>query len=242
MESKEFTPLTPKVVLGVAAHPDDLDFGAAGTMAKFAAAGAQVHYIILTDGSKGSSDMDTTSEELIKVRQQEQRSAVAAVGGAGVEFLGHPDGMLEITMDLKREIVKAIRTIKPDVIVTMDPGMLYSSSRGFINHPDHRAAGQATLDAVFPLARDHLSFPELFADGFQPHITPTVLLVNFDTQNFYMDISETMDAKLAAIAAHVSQVPDLEGVQNRFKQIGALLGAKTGSKYAESFIRIDIEG
>jgi LmbE family N-acetylglucosaminyl deacetylase len=242
MESKEFTPLTPKVVLGVAAHPDDLDFGAAGTMAKFAAAGAQVHYLILTDGSKGSSDMDTTSEDLIKVRRQEQRSAVAAVGGAGVEFLGHPDGMLEITMDLKREIVKAIRTIQPDVIVTMDPGMLYSSSRGFINHPDHRAAGQATLDAVFPLARDHLSFPELFADGFQPHITPTVLLVNFDTQNFYMDISETMDAKLAAIAAHVSQVPDLEGVQNRFKQIGALLGAKTGSKYAESFIRIDIEG
>jgi LmbE family N-acetylglucosaminyl deacetylase len=239
MESKEFTPLTPKVVLGVAAHPDDLDFGAAGTMAKFAAAGAQVHYLILTDGSKGSSDMDTTSEELIKVRQQEQRSAVAAVGGAGVEFLGHPDGMLEITMDLKREIVKAIRTIQPDVIVTMDPGMLYSSSRGFINHPDHRAAGQATLDAVFPLARDHLSFPELLAEGFAPHNVVDLLFMSFSEATMVVDISDTYDIKLKALAAHASQV-NLEDVSGWLDSSSRMTGQPAGYERGEGFIRLNM--
>jgi LmbE family N-acetylglucosaminyl deacetylase len=240
LNSKEFTALTPKIVLGIAAHPDDLDFIAGGTMAKFAAAGAQVYYLILTDGSKGTSDPNLSSEELVTIRQKEQRSAVAAVGGADVEFLGYPDGMLEITMDLKRDIVKAIRTVKPDVVITMDPSMLYSAAAGTINHPDHRAAGQAALDAVFPLARDHLSFPELFAAGLQPHITPTVLLANFDDRNFFMDISEHMDAKMAALAAHASQFDDMDLVQERLKQMAAFTGAKTGSQYAESFIRIDI--
>jgi LmbE family N-acetylglucosaminyl deacetylase len=242
MSTQKFVPLTPRVVLGVAAHPDDLDFGAGGTMAKFVADGASVHYLILTDGSKGSSDPHSTSPELVKIRQEEQRNAVKVIGGAGVEFLGQPDGMLEVTMDLKRKIVKAIRTIKPDVVVTMDPSVLYAASLGFINHPDHRAAGQATLDAVFPLARDHLSFPELYAAGYQPHITPTILLINFENRNFYVDISEHMDTKIAAIAAHDSQVDDLDAIQTRFKQIGALIGAKTGSQYAEAFIRIDISG
>lgn len=240
MELLEFPALKPKVVLGIAAHPDDLDFGAAGTMAAFAKGGADVRYLILTDGSKGSSDMSISSTQLVKIREKEQRAAVKAIGGKGVEFLGYPDGELEITMELKREIVKAIRTIKPDVVVTMDPSMLYSAERGFINHPDHRAAGQATLDAVFPLARDHLSFPELFASGHKPHKTKTVLLTNFDKGNFVVDIAKTFDTKMAALKAHASQVPNVDEVRPWLKELAGHIGSKAGYKLGESFVRIDI--
>lgn len=233
--------LKPKVVLGIAAHPDDLDFGASGTMAGFAKNGAAVHYLIVTDGSKGSDDPKVSSAELVKIRQKEQRSAVKAIGGKSVTFLGYPDGELEVTMKLKRDIVKVIRTIKPDVVITMDPSMLYSAKRGFINHPDHRAAGQAALDSVFPLARDHMTFPELFADGYLPHKTATVLLSNFDANNFVVDITETFPNKIAALEAHASQVGDIETVKKWMAEIGGMIGKPAGYKYAEGFIRIDLQ-
>ena len=240
MKAQEFPELNPKIVLGVAAHPDDLDFGASGTMSKFASQGAEVHYLIITDGSKGSDDPEITSEELVKFREVEQKAAVKAINGKSVSFLGYPDGMLEVTIDLKREIVKVIRTIKPDVVITMDPLMLYSARRGFINHPDHRAAGQATLDAVFPLARDHLSFPELYSEGFMPHKTKTVLLTNFDNGNFYVDISKTIDRKLAALEAHASQISDMASTAKFVREMAHLVGQSAGYELAESFVRIDI--
>lgn len=240
MEDQAFSELRPKIVLGIAAHPDDLDFGAGGTMAKFAAEGAAVHYLILTDGSKGSSDKSITSPELVRIRQAEQRAAVKAIGGQDAQFLDYPDGALEITMELKKDIVKVIRSVKPDVVITMDPGMLYSSARGFINHPDHRAAGQATLDAVFPLARDHLSFPELYASGYEPHITPTILLINFESNNFYVDITATFNTKLAALKAHVSQIADLESTADYMRAMASKTGAPAGYGLAESFVRVDI--
>jgi LmbE family N-acetylglucosaminyl deacetylase len=236
----DFTPLRPKIVLGIAAHPDDLDFGAAGTMAAFAASGASVHYLIITDGSKGSSDTKTSSSDLIKIREQEQRRAVEILGGKTVDFLGYPDGELEVTLQLKREVVKVIRSIRPDVVVTMDPGMLYSAERGFINHPDHRAAGQAALDAVFPLARDHLTFPELYAQGFKPHKTKTVLLINFDKHNFVMDVSKTFAKKIEALKAHDSQIPDIKLVRERFEGWARIIGQEAGYKLGESFVRIDL--
>lgn len=240
METIKFSPLQPKVVLGIAAHPDDLDFGAAGTLAKFAAAGVQVHYLLLTDGGKGSSDPAMTPEQLIPLRQTEQRAAVAAIGGASVEFLAYPDAGLEVTQELKKAIVKTIRTIKPDLVVTMDPSMLYSAARGFINHPDHRAAGQATLDAVFPLARDRMSYPELFAAGFEPHKVKTLLLINFDTNNFHVNITETIEHKMAALAAHASQMPNLASTQQWVRDLAAKTGQSAGYQYAEAFVRIDI--
>jgi LmbE family N-acetylglucosaminyl deacetylase len=170
MKLQDFPPLRPKVILGIAAHPDDLDFGASGTMAKFARGGAEIHYLIITDGGKGSKDKAMTPAKLTALRQAEQRAALKELGGTDVQFLnGFCDGELEVTMALKKELVKAIRIVKPDVVVTMDPSMIYSARRGFINHPDHRAAGQATLDAIFPLARDHMSFPDLFEAGHEPH-------------------------------------------------------------------------
>ena len=240
MDKQEFHELNPKIVLGIAAHPDDLDFGASGAMAKYAKAGAEVHYLILTDGSKGSSDLKMSPLDLVKLRETEQRAAVKIIGGKSVEFLGFPDGGLEVTMELKKQISRVIRSIKPDVVITIDPSMLYSSSRGFINHPDHRAAGQATLDAVFPLARDHLSFPELFADGFEPHITPTILLINFDKSNFAIDITDTFETKIAALNAHTSQVPNIDEVRGFMTAIASEIGQESGYKLAEAFVRIDI--
>ncbi|HEY8992502.1 MAG TPA: PIG-L deacetylase family protein [Candidatus Microsaccharimonas sp.] len=236
---QSFSPLTPKIVLGIVAHPDDLDVGAGGTMAHFAKQGAEIHYLILTDGSKGSEDPNVTSKELTDTRRQEQRDALAIIGGKSANFLDYPDGELEISMDLKKDIVKAIRTIKPDVVVTLDPTLVYSARAGIINHPDHRAAGQAVLDAVFPLARDHLTFPELFAENYLPHKTATILLINFDSGNFSVDITETFDLKERALKAHASQFGDLEG-STWLRDMATYHGTQSGHELAESFVRIDI--
>lgn len=240
MNEVSFLPLKPKIVLGIAAHPDDLDFGAGGTMAQFAEQGAAVHYLILTDGSSGSEDITMTPERLTKLREEEQRAATKAIGGKSVTFLAYPDGQLEVTMALKRDVVKVIRRIRPDVVVTMDPSVLYSTSRGMINHPDHRAAGQTALDCVFPLARDHMSFPELYAEGYEPHKTKTILLTNFNEANFYVDTSKTFSKKINALKAHASQVGDIDQIQERMEQWGETVGEKAGYELAEGFVRIDI--
>ena len=238
----DFPDLQPKVVLGIAAHPDDLDFSAAGTLAKFARDGAEVHYLILTDGSKGSADRSIDALELVKTRQAEQQAALEAAGGKTVQFLAYTDGALEVTMELKKDIVQAIRTVKPDVVVTIDPTFVYSTDHTFlpINHPDHRAAGQAALDAVFPLARDHLAFPELSEQGLEPHKVATVLLTNFDKNNYCVDISDTIEQKLAAISAHTSQISDIAATCERMKKQAAAFGKTAGCAYAECFVRLDI--
>ncbi len=240
MSQQDFTDLRPRVVMGIVAHPDDLDYGAAGTMAKFAKDGALVHYLIITDGSKGSTDENMTTHKLIKIRETEQVAALKRLGGEQVHFLGYTDGELEVTMELKRQLVKYIRQIRPDVVVTMDPSMLYVSEMGFINHPDHRAAGQATLDAVFPLARDFLSFPELYADGLKPHTTPTVLLINFVNHNYTIDITNTFDKKLAALKEHDSQIANFEEAKAWVSEMAERVGATCGCSKAEAFTRIDI--
>lgn len=234
-----FTPLKPKIVLGIVAHPDDLDVGAGGAIAEFVRQGAQVHYLILTDGSKGSDDPAMTSAQLVTIRKQEQQRALEIVGGKTVTFLDHSDGELQITLDLKKEIVKVIRMIKPDVVITMDPSVLYSTRAGIINHPDHRAAGQAVLDAVFPLARDRLSFPDLHEAGYEPHKTATILLINFDTSNFSVDITDTYELKIASIKAHPSQFGEFED-QTWLRDMALQQGQRAGYTLAESFVRIDI--
>jgi LmbE family N-acetylglucosaminyl deacetylase len=242
MENMTFQPLKPRVVLGVAAHPDDLDFGASATFAKFVAAGSKAYYLILTDGSKGTADKNLSVDELVKKRQAEQRAAGQALGLTDVFFLAYEDAALQVTLELKRDIVRVIRQLKPDVVVTMDPSVLYSAERGFINHPDHRAAGQATLDAVFPLARDHLSFPELAAEGLEPHKVGTLLLTNFDKQNYFVDVSDTIEKKMQALASHISQMHDLERTRGWMRDMAAQAGRHVGAQYAEGFMRIDVDG
>jgi len=240
---QEFSPLRPKVVLAVGAHADDIDFGAAGALAKFAADGAAVQYLVVTDGSKGSADLSVSPKELIAQREAEQRAAAKTIGAQGVTFLSYEDGQLEVSMALKKDIVRVIRRVKPDTLIVLDPSMIYVAEAGFINHPDHRAAGQATLDAVFPLARDHLSFPELLADEkLAPHKVAHLLLINLEKQNYYVDISDVFEQRLSALLQHVSQIPDQNQVAAMIKSRAATLGRKTGSAYAEGFIRIDLPG
>ncbi|MDE2590659.1 MAG: PIG-L family deacetylase, partial [Patescibacteria group bacterium] len=156
-----------KVVLAIGAHPDDMDFGASGTVARFAEEGAKVYYLIATDGSKGSSDSSMTAERLIKMRQDEQKEAGKILGLAGVFFLDHPDTELVADHMLKEELVRYIRMLKPDTVITMNPTFFYfaGSEPGFVNHTDHRAVGLAVMDSVFPMARDRLTFPQHEAQG-----------------------------------------------------------------------------
>lgn len=241
MNQIHFDELTPQIVLGVAAHPDDLDFGAAGAMAVFAQNNAEVYYLILTDGGKGSNNPDMTPSHLMQIRHDEQRAAAQAIGAKDVFFLSYPDGMLENTIDLKRDIVRHIRKLKPDVLITMDPSVLYTAEQGSINHPDHRAAGQAALDATYPLARDRLSFPELLDEGLEPHKVETILLFNVKEQNFIIDVSDTFEQKLRALEAHKSQFPDnAKAVKDIVTMLAKDAGALFNHEYAEAFIRIDI--
>lgn len=235
-------PLNPKTVLGIAAHPDDLDFYAGGTMAAYAKAGAEVYYLVLTDGGKGSDDRAMKPGALRDIRRDEQRKAGKILGLKDVLFCDYLDGELENTMEVKQEVVKAIRHIKPDVVVTMDPSVFYIADENLINHSDHRSAGAAAIDAVYPLARDHMSFPELLEQGYEPHNTPTLLLIDFGAgnANFAVDIADTLELKFQALSEHASQFT-LQAMKLKMSQQSAKIGAPYGYHYAEAFVRIDID-
>lgn len=241
MHSDHHEAYQPKRVLAVGAHPDDIDFGAAATMALWAKQGAEVYYLIVTDGSKGTSDRDLTSEELIKMRRYEQRAAVKTLGAKDVHFLSYVDGELEISRGLKQDLVRAIREIRPDTVVTMDPTVVYTTNPGSINHPDHRAVGQATLDAVYPMARDYLEFPELLDEGLEPHKVSHVFLITFEKHDCVIDVSETFDLKLAALGKHSSQISDINATFDTIRHWASELGRSVGCEYAEGFMRIDID-
>lgn len=236
--SDSLSPLQPKIILGVGAHPDDLDVMAGGILAQFANQGAEVHYLILTDGGKGSNDPELTSEQLVEIRHKEQQTALDIIGGKSITFLDYPDGELEVTMELKKQIVKAIRSIKPDTIITLDPTVVYSVTTGDINHPDHRATGQATLDAIYPLARDRLTFPDL-SNEYEPHKVTTVLLANFNGGNYNVDISNTFDTKIRMMQAHTSQF-GADGA-TWLQELAEAQGKPAGYALGESFVRLDVK-
>ncbi len=242
MNNFSSSPLQADVVLGIGAHPDDLDFMAAGSLALLANQGADVYYLILTDGCKGSEDPDITPQELAARRREEQRQAAQRAGVKDVLFLTYADGELEVNQQLKKDIVRVIRQIRPDVVFAMDPTMVYSLEQPSINHPDHRAGGQAALDAIYPLARDHLSFPELLTEEqLQPHKVLTILLTNFDRQNYYIDITTTIEAKIEALRAHSSQIKDMAAIENKVRSVAEADGQRPGYQYAEGFVRLDID-
>lgn len=232
--------LQARVVMGIGAHADDIDFTAAGTIARLAAGGAEIYYLVVTDGSKGTADRDLDGATLAAQRRQEQLAAAQSLGVKDVFFLDYEDGRLESTLELKRDIVRYIRRCRPDLVMCFDPSMLYSASRNFINHADHRACGMATIDAIYPMARDHLSLPELLAEGLQPHKVTTLLLNNFDNYNYVVDVSAQIDKKMAVFSVHASQAAMLDDKQARHRQYAAELGQKHGYEYAESFVKIDI--
>lgn len=225
-------------ILGVGAHPDDLDFGAAGTFAKWVKQGHNCYYLICTDGRKGSSDPKITEEELIKLRKQEQKEVVKILGLKDAFFLDYKDTELVVDLQLKKDIVRFIRKLKPDIVVTLDPAYIYSKTRGSINHTDHRACGLAALDAVYPLARDRLTFSELEKEGLKSHKVSTVYLTTAEDPNEILDITDTMKIKLKALEAHKSQISEkaLDLVKMRAKK----LGTKKGYKFGEGFIKLTL--
>jgi LmbE family N-acetylglucosaminyl deacetylase len=226
-----------KVVLCVAAHPDDLDFGASGTIAKWIEQGAICYYLICTNGCKGTDDPSMTEKKLIKIRRQEQIDAGKILGLKNVFFLNHNDTELAVNLELKKEIVYYIRKLRPETVVTMDPTFIYSSS-GFINHSDHRAAGQASMDAVFPMARDRLVFPQHKQLGLLPHKVKTLYLTRYELPTEIVDISDFIDLKIKALKAHKSQITDAN--ITRIRERAKKFGKKKGYRFAEGFIKLTL--
>jgi LmbE family N-acetylglucosaminyl deacetylase len=226
-----------KTILAVGAHPDDLEFFAGGTIAKFVSEGATAYYLILTDGSKGSEDHELISEELCQVRRDEQRQAAEILGVKNSYFFDFVDGELENTLAVRKKIVEVVRKLKPDVVITFDPSYLYDADWGMVNHPDHRAAGQATIDAVFPFSRNRRTFPELYEQGHDVHHVTELLLINLKNSNYEVEISDFIEQKLNALAKHVSQKDDSEPVLNQAKKICTRTNIEEG-RFFECFVKI----
>src|SRR5215510_10285366 len=231
-----------KRVLAVFAHPDDPEFGAGGSMAKLASDGADVTYVIVTDGSQGGEDPKQKDSELKAIREREQRAAARVLGIKRVEFLGYKDGHLAPDLQLRRDIVRMIRKYKPEMVITHIPGRVLDAPMGG-SHPDHLAVGEATMAAVYPDSRNPRAFRALLKEGFEPHVVNEVWIPYWTLGDYFVDISKTLDLKLKALHKHQSQVakPGQEWdvdkwVRKRHRDIGK----KGGFRYAESFKRIRV--
>lgn len=200
-------PAGPKKIAVIMAHPDDAEFICGGAVARWAEEGNEVVYVLLTSGDKGSDDPEMTPERLVATREAEQREAARILGVKEVTFLKYPDAYLEPNLELRKALVRVIRRLKPDVVVCQDPTVRWADSQ-YINHPDHRAAGEATLAAIFPSARDRLTFPELLAEGLEPHRVAEVYLAGAQTPDVAIDVSAQMEKKIDSLRAHASQVGD----------------------------------
>jgi len=229
----------PKRAMFIFAHPDDIEFGSAGTAAKWAKYGSDVTYVVLTDGNIGSHEAGMTAEKLAEIRRREQTEAAEVAGVTRCLYLGEPDGRLQPTLDLRKKLVRLIRQYKPNVVVCGDPQFFYSD--GYINHPDHRNAGQVALEAVFPSADSPLLFPELVEEGYEPHKVNYVY-ISFGRReaNMYVDITETITTKIAALRKHVSQMGDWDPTES-IREWAAESGQRVGYPYAEGYFRITLQ-
>jgi LmbE family N-acetylglucosaminyl deacetylase len=226
-------------VMFVAAHPDDPDFLAGGTVARLAKEGREITYVIVTNGNKGSSARGITSTQIAPIRAEEQRRAARVLGVERVEFLGYEDGEVEDTRALRRDVTREIRRWRPDLIITLNPHRTYNNFPGW--HRDHRVTGRVVLDCVYPLARDHLSFPELLPE-YEPHNVREVYLIQWEQPRLVIDITDTMELKLEAIRCHASQVSDFKTFEARMRNRAAILGKEKGYASAEGFDHIVVPG
>ena len=203
--------------MAIVAHPDDIDFGCAGTIAKWTRHGTHVVYVIVTSGNIGTHDPAFTRETLAEVREREQRAAAAICGVTDVEFLHHNDGEVMPTLELRKELVQMIRKYKPEVVISMDPTVMWSGS-DYINHPDHRAVAVATLDAIAPVASMPLMYPELGA----PHNVHEVWIQWTERPDVWVDISETVELKMDALRQHKTQVNEdtVQGIRRWAMEAG----------------------
>lgn len=195
----------PESAMAIVAHPDDIEYGCSGTLARWAKAGTKTYYVVCTSGDVGIATPGMTKARAAEIREEEQRNAGAIAGASEVVFLREPDGMLQATLDLRKKIVREIRRLRPEVVICSDPTIVLASS-DYINHPDHRAAGTAALDAVFPAAGQPNLFEDLAAEGLTAHKVRKVYVNSWEGSDTFINITETMDTKIAALKAHVSQM------------------------------------
>jgi LmbE family N-acetylglucosaminyl deacetylase len=200
-------PEGPKKIVTIFPHADDAEFSCSGSVARWVAEGNEVVYVLVTNGDKGSDDPTMTSERLIATRKAEQQAACDILGVKEVHFLGHEDAMLVNSLDLRRDLVRVIRKLKPDTVVTFDPTVRFVGG-SYFNHPDHRVTGDVTLDAVYPAARDRMTFPELLDEGLEPHKVREVYLAGATAADHFIDITDYLETKIAALRAHASQMGD----------------------------------
>jgi len=229
-------------VLVVTAHPDDVDFGSGGTIATFTAAGIDVAYLIATDGDAGGSDRTASRADVAALRRREQGNAAAELGVTDLTFLGYPDGRLVPSIDLRRDISRAIRTFRPDRVLAPSPDRQWD--RLGASHPDHLAVGEATTCAVYPDARNPFAHPELLAEGLEPHTVHELWLMADPTSNVVVDTTAVIDRKIAALRCHRSQLGDPDAVDDRVRSWAAATAAQAGlapGSTGETFrvVRID---
>ena len=227
----------------IVAHADDAEFGCSGTVAKYCRLGWDFVYVLCTDGSKGTADRKLTSSEIKEIRRQEQIDAGKILGLKDVRFLDYPDGMLEPSMDLRKDIAREIRRAKPDVVICPYPMRALDGIRGGIGHPDHMAAGEATLSAVYPAARDHLTFPELLEEGYEPHKVSEVWVMGHPEPDIWIDVTDYMKISTNSLIAHSSQVSGRRTIEE-WEQVMRDWRARTAEdkdmECAEAFRRITL--
>ena len=223
-------------VMVVTPHPDDAEYGVAGTVAHWTSDGKEVVYVVCTNGDKGTNDANMKPEEMARIREEEQMAAAKSLGVREVIFLRHPDQGLEDTPEFRKELVRLIRIYRPEIMVTANP------YRRYVWHRDHRITGQVTLDAVFPYARDHLSYPDLIKEGLYPHKVREILLWASEDVNYRSDITKTFHLKLTALRCHKSQVGHIppQELEERLRQRQMIMAEGEDFQLAEAFHRVEI--
>ena len=239
---KPSEPPAPKRAMSIHAHPDDQEFTVGGTLAKWARAGCEIVTVCITSGGAGSNKFtppDMTRKALVSIREDEQREAGRILGVKETIYLGHEDGMLEASIPLRRELTRLIRRYRPEAVLTGDPTVRYYGTT-YMNHPDHRVAADVALDAVFPSAGTRLIFPELLAEGLEPHEVHQVYIHGAERPDTYVDIAETLDVKLAALRAHKSQMGEWDPAE-MLTQWAAEQGRRRKLKAAEAYRRMILQ-
>ncbi len=224
----------PKRAMVIVAHPDDIEFGCAGTVARWVKAGAEVCYVLCTSGDVGIAKPELTRAQVTEIREAEQLAAAAVVGVTEVVFLREPDGTLVNTLDLRKRLVREIRRFRPEVVVCLDPTLFFVSSNTYINHPDHRAAGTAAVDAVFPAAGQPHVFEELAQEGLAAHKVRKLYIDSWGNGDTFVNITDTIDLKLAALRKHVSQMGEWDP-EPMLREWSADAAKGKEMQYAESF-------
>jgi LmbE family N-acetylglucosaminyl deacetylase len=223
----------PESAMAIFAHPDDIEFSCSGTMARWARAGSRICYVLCTSGDVGIADPGMTRERATEIREAEATEAARRTGVSNLVFLREPDGMLEATMSLRKKLVREIRRFRPELVVAGDPTVLWAGS-DYINHPDHRAAAQCAIDAIFPAAGQPNLFEELAEEGLRAHKVRKVYVSGWSQTDLYVNIDSTIDVKVDALRAHVSQMRDWDPT-DRIKEWAAESAKGKEMDYAESF-------